>query len=275
MSVSCPILQSIYNPVARIIVIGDLHGDYQVLLKALRISGLIGNRSLKWTGGKAHLVQLGDIFDRYRGGNTYGDERSELKMCKLLFKLQLEAAKAGGCVHLIIGNHELMNLMGDYRYVSAEGHTDFGEYGGRRIALAPAGPFTKLMACKMTGAVKIGKLIFSHAGISYTMSKLGIRALNTELRRMLMTGQADSEFINTFWHREYSNPKANCQALNQSLRNLQADTMIVGHTVQDRINATCNNQVWRVDTGMSSAFGTGRRVSVLEILNGKIFNILR
>lgn len=284
MSVSCPILKSIYNPVHRIIVIGDIHGDYRALLSALRMSGLISKRSqsskslrssLNWIGGTTHLVQLGDIFDRHRNDNTtYQDEKSELKIYKLLFKLQDQALHAGGCVHLIIGNHELMNLMGNFRYVSVEGHQDFQEYQGRRTALGPGGAFTRVLACRVSAVVKIGDLIFSHAGITYEMSKKGLKSLNQDLRKMLLTGEYDQEFLNTFWHREFSGRQANCQLLDKSLYNLQGKVMIVGHTVQNKINSTCDGKIWRTDIGMSSAFGRNRKVSVLEIINGQTFNVL-
>ena len=45
--------------------------------------------------------------------------------------------------------------------------------------------------------------------------------------------------------------------------------MVVGHTVQDKINAVCNHKIWRIDTGMSRAFGSDhvKRINLLEILN--------
>ena len=164
----CQIIEkSIYPSVRRIIVIGDLHGDFNVICKALKIANLVkfisssnGKRTVKWTGGDTHLVQLGDILDRYRGTITFKDEKSEYKIFKLLLQLKKQAIKQNGNVHLIVGNHELINIMGDYRYVSAEGHLDFSEYGNRTNALKPGGMFSTIMACNMKGVVKIGKYIY-------------------------------------------------------------------------------------------------------------------
>lgn len=93
--------------VPRIVAIGDVHGDYDQFVKLLQVSGLINKRN-KWIGGDAHLVQLGDIPDR--GPDTR-------KTMDLLIKLEKSAARKGGAVTVLIGNHEAMNMIGDLRYV--------------------------------------------------------------------------------------------------------------------------------------------------------------
>ncbi len=90
----------------RVVVIGDLHGDYDRLVELLRAAGLV-DRKLKWAGGRSHLVQTGDVVDRAP------DSR---KILDLLMALQKQAPRNGGRVHALIGNHEAMNLYGDLRY---------------------------------------------------------------------------------------------------------------------------------------------------------------
>ena len=92
----------------RIIAVGDLHGDYGAWLDIARNAGLIDARN-HWTGGKTTLVQLGDIVDR---------EPNSLQIIRSLQQLQKEAAHAGGRVVVLLGNHEAMNLLGDYRYTT-------------------------------------------------------------------------------------------------------------------------------------------------------------
>uniref|UniRef100_A0A2P2QQQ8 Calcineurin-like phosphoesterase domain-containing protein n=1 Tax=Rhizophora mucronata TaxID=61149 RepID=A0A2P2QQQ8_RHIMU len=99
----------------RLIAIGDLHGDLQKSKQALRLAGVI-DASDKWTGGTATVVQIGDVLDR--GGE-------ELKILYLLEKLKREAAKAGGNVITMNGNHEIMNVQGDFRYVTQLGLREF------------------------------------------------------------------------------------------------------------------------------------------------------
>ena len=95
--------------------IGDIHGDYKSFVKLLGRLGLI-DQELKWTGGKKELVQTGDIFDRGPGSRA---------AVELLMKLEGEAKKAGGEATTLVGNHEVMNLVGDLRYVDPREYTSF------------------------------------------------------------------------------------------------------------------------------------------------------
>ena len=98
-----------WTDVERIVAIGDIHGDYAQYLATLRAAGLVNEKG-KWTGGETHLVQTGDIPDR--GPDT-------VKIIEHLRDLAAEASRSGGRVHALIGNHEVMNVYGDLRYVSA------------------------------------------------------------------------------------------------------------------------------------------------------------
>lgn len=104
--------ESEWHGVERIVAIGDVHGDYDAFRNLLLETKLINKRN-RWVAGKTHFVQVGDVPDRGP------DSR---KVMDLLMKLETQAAKAGGRVHALIGNHEAMNMIGDLRYV------DTGEY---------------------------------------------------------------------------------------------------------------------------------------------------
>jgi hypothetical protein len=104
--------QAQWDNVSRVVAIGDLEGDYEKFTDMLRTAGLIDAQS-NWTGGQAHLVQLGDIPDRGPNSRMIMD---------LLMRLEPQARRAGGYVHALIGNHEAMNVEGDLRY------THPGEY---------------------------------------------------------------------------------------------------------------------------------------------------
>ena len=97
----------------RIVAVGDIHGAFDQFVAILRSAGLIDNRN-RWSGKKAVLVQTGDILDRGP------DSR---KAMDLLQKLENEAQRAGGRVVALLGNHEFMRLVSDWRYVS-QGETD-------------------------------------------------------------------------------------------------------------------------------------------------------
>ena len=93
--------------IERIVAVGDLHGDFEGYADVLEAAG-IRDRDGNWIGGAAHLVQTGDITDRGPDSRKIIDD---------LRKLAKKAKKAGGRVHTLIGNHEMMNMLGDLRYV--------------------------------------------------------------------------------------------------------------------------------------------------------------
>ena len=93
-------IQCVWTDIDRIVVVGDLHGAYDNFVKILKQTGLVDDQ-LQWIGGKTHLVQMGDILDR-------GDRARDI--FDLLIRLEESAKSAGGFVHVLIGNHEEMNL---------------------------------------------------------------------------------------------------------------------------------------------------------------------
>jgi hypothetical protein len=93
---------------ARVVAFGDVHGAYDEFTTLLREVGVIDTGG-NWIGGKTHLVSLGDLVDRGPGSR---------EVLELLKKLESQAAAAGGAVHVVLGNHEVMVLTGDLRYVS-------------------------------------------------------------------------------------------------------------------------------------------------------------
>lgn len=104
-----------WQGVERVVALGDVHGEYEQFIRVLRDAKLINQRN-NWIGGKAHFVQTGDVPDR--GPKT----RDAMD---LLMKLEKQAKKAGGMVHVLIGNHEAMNASGDLRYVTKKDYTAF------------------------------------------------------------------------------------------------------------------------------------------------------
>jgi hypothetical protein len=94
--------------VARVVAIGDVHGAFDQFVAVLKMAGLVDAR-LQWSGGATRLVQVGDMVDRGP------DSRKALD---LLMQLEDEAPRAGGRVHALLGNHEVMNMLGDMRYVN-------------------------------------------------------------------------------------------------------------------------------------------------------------
>jgi hypothetical protein len=107
---------------ARVVVVPDVHGAYVELLSLLQRVQLI-DKNLKWTGGSTTLVQLGDAIDRGARSRACLD---------LLMSLERQAPKAGGKVIPLLGNHEVMNVMGDLRYVTPEIYRTFATAGSEK-----------------------------------------------------------------------------------------------------------------------------------------------
>lgn len=110
-------------PGRRIIAVGDLHGDLAQTRSALEMAGVLSSYGPdSWIGGETVVVQLGDILDR-------GED--EIAILSLLRSLDIQAKSSGGAVFQVNGNHETMNVEGDFRYVDPgafEECIDFIEY---------------------------------------------------------------------------------------------------------------------------------------------------
>jgi hypothetical protein len=120
---------------SRLVAIGDLHGDLPKSLSALRLAGLVPpptssaaaggadepSASTSWAAGPTLAVQLGDILDR--GGD-------ELRLLYLLRRLALSAESRGGALLPILGNHEVMNVSGDFRFATQQGFQEFSAWAG-------------------------------------------------------------------------------------------------------------------------------------------------
>jgi hypothetical protein len=100
-----------------LVAIGDVHGDFDAFVTILQRAGLIDPQK-HWTGGKATFVQVGDLLDRGPKPRQVMD---------LMMSLEKEAAQAGGQVVGLLGNHEMMNIMGDLRYVTPENYFSYAD----------------------------------------------------------------------------------------------------------------------------------------------------
>ncbi|HEX2670949.1 MAG TPA: metallophosphoesterase [Polyangiaceae bacterium] len=265
--------------VERIVAIGDLHGDMNALRAALRLGGAIDDGA-KWIGKDLVVVQTGDQLDR-------GDD--EPQIIELLTRLESEARAAGGAVHVLNGNHEVMNVQADFRYVTPDGFHDFSgghpdalherlsasvspEQRGRAAAFLPGGEVARRLASQPV-VLQIGGNLFVHGGVLEQHVRYGIGHLNQQTSAWMAGPPSEppppslTSQRAPIWVRDYSDgtPAADrCAELSRVLTALSAERMVVGHTVQQQgINSACEGKVWRIDVGLSRYYGG--KPSVLEI----------
>jgi hypothetical protein len=230
----------------RLVAIGDLHGDLAAARAALKLAGAIGDDD-HWIGGDLAIVQTGDVLDRGDGEQAIVD---------LFERLEREAADAGGSFTWLLGNHELMNAVGDFRYVTEAGWQAFG--GARATALAPGGSYAKILAGQDI-AVKIGDTVFSHAGFLPTdtadpaKTNLAVRCW---LDGDIPEPGVETDNTSAVWTRAWGTAEVDCDLLRQTLAALGATRMVVAHTPQpEGITSACDGALWRIDTGMTAYYG--------------------
>jgi len=261
---------------SRVVAIGDWHGDLEAARRSLRVAGAIDKHD-RWIGGELVVVQTGDQLDR-------GDD--ERAILHLLTRLEEEAAAGGGAVHALLGNHEHMNVDGDFRYVTPGGWTDFAdiavaeddtallslpeEQRPRAAAFKPGGPYAQAMAHRNV-AVIVGRTLFVHGGLlPRHLEQTTLEQLNHDTQRWLRGDGPEPAVFQAkhspVWARHYSDEPDDddCALLAAVLATLDCDRMVVGHTIQDDgIAPHCHEHVWCIDTGASAHYGGS--VQVLEI----------
>ncbi len=262
-----------------IMVLSDPHGDFESLYAVLKAQQVVGD-SYEWTYGKNHLVIIGDVFDR--GVDV-------LPIFWLIYKLEAEAARAGGKVHFLFGNHEEMILRGNLKYAE-------GKY--QAFADAVGIPQPQLWSTAMelgrwlqsrNSMEKIGDKLFVHAGLSKELldARWSIPMVNDTVRAYIAKPKAERElsaaakFIfgsnGPLWYRgmvhqdEKYNPLAASDA-QQLLNFYQAKQLFVGHTIFPEVSSFYNKTVYAVNVKnkVNRAQGLSRG---LLIKKGKVFLI--
>ncbi len=226
-----------------LLVLADTHGEYSILVALLRAQGIV-DAKLGWTFGHGHLVIAGDMLDR-------GPHHTQILW--LLYKLEGEAAKAGGRVHVVLGNHESMVVRGDLRYLHPR-------YPKAAVSLGTKSYAELLGADTLLGGwlrsrpsiLKLDDMLFLHGGISpaLTQSGLDLDAIAAGNRRALEMDKAATDADPTLallvgregplWYRGYfpldDTPATATDAeIEASLTRFGAKHIFVGHTIVDRV----------------------------------------
>jgi len=268
----------IYSDVSKIFVLSDIHGEYEYFVNIL-ITAKIIDDNLHWIWDDGYLVIDGDVFDR-------GELVTECLW--LIYNLEHEAMAAGGRVHLTLGNHEIMPLRNDLRYIN-EKYLD-GICRKTRIQYPDLfGSDTELgrwLRSKHT-ALKINDILFVHGGLypnlidsGYTITRInqtardGIDISSLDLRYnpevKLMYGSFGPYWYRGF-HYEMENryPQITEPEVDKLLSYFDVATIVVGHTGVDQIIGLYNNKILAVDIPFDELLG----LQGLLIENGKYYRV--
>ncbi len=253
-----------FEGVSRILAVSDIHGEYEHLVDILTAGGVIDDNG-HWSWGDGHLVVNGDVFDR-------GDRVTECLW--LIYRLQQEARLSGGRVHFILGNHELMVLRGDNRYVNDKYLK--GIVRKSRISHQDLyGPDMELgrWLRSLSTTVRLNKIIFVHAGLSPAVMQhhLSLKDINAVIRDGLDLRSSRVAFSDTvkflfgsqgpLWYRGYHYEMENRYAmatasqLDSILEYYGADAIVVGHTEVDSVLGLFDNRIIAIDVPVDELGG--------------------
>lgn len=254
---------------AAIAALSDIHGQHDLFVQLLQNNGII-NSEQNWAFGDGHFVITGDIFDR-------GEK--VLDALWLVFKLEAQAAAAGGKVHYLLGNHEYMVLHGDLRYLH-ENHTKTAqllETSYEKLFSSEA-VLGRWLRSKST-VVKINSTVFLHGGLSMQFLDQGysLDSANAMFRESVDLSKSEKradpvlkEFYGSsgpIWYRGYFSKTMKESHVDSILACLNAEAIVVGHTSQKKIETLFNGKIYAIDSSIKrGAYG-----EILFIEKNKVF----
>jgi Calcineurin-like phosphoesterase len=241
--------QEVYAQPEKMLVISDIEGNF-LTFKMLLLGAGVLDKDFNWTFGKGHLVLLGDFMDRGLDVNA---------VLWLAYKMDQEAKLKGGKVHFILGNHEVMNLTGDTRYVRNK------YFENARIIKENYKNWYKMDTeigrwLRSKNAVeRIGDRIFCHAGISPQMAYSGLTLTDVnEKTRYEISGTgtvasersasvAVSESYGPYWYRGLVRNEVKEHEMKAIMGWCQASQIVIGHTLVNEITYMYGGRVIAMD----------------------------
>jgi hypothetical protein len=294
---SFALCQDEFDGAERIVAVGDVHGGFEDLVAILRMARIVDGRN-RWIGGKAYLVQTGDLLDRGP------DSR---KVLDLLMDLESQAQKAGGMVQVLLGNHEAMNIYGDLRYVSRgeydsyrspeserlrdqvyEATADPGQKTDRKYRRKweddhPLGWVEHRQAFDQTGrygkwlrqknvVIRVNNALFSHGGISPKYASLSLREMNEQCRAELrdfakIKGGMVIDPQGPLWYRGLAEAPESELAphVEALLAAYKVKYIVIAHTpTPGVILPRFGGKVIQIDVGLSRVYGEARACLLFE-----------
>lgn len=243
-----------YLGVSKIAMLSDIHGQHDLFVQLLQAHEIIDDQR-NWNYGNGHFVIVGDVFDR-------GDKVTESLW--LLYKLEQQAIEAGGRVHLLLGNHEIMVLKGDLRYISEK---------YQKVSIKMNLPYDELYNTNTAIgqwlrtkpiAVSINDIAFAHAGFSpeFAEGNYDIVSVNRIFQQNIIDNAKDSimndatlKFMvksdGPIWYRGYfKDDDFTKQEAQKILDYMGMKHIVVGHTSMDQVMLHYDGLIYSVDSSI-------------------------
>ncbi len=260
--------QLVYQGDFNVAAVSDIHGQFKLFYKLLqnnKIIDLDGN----WNFSTGHLIVTGDVFDR-------GVEVTEALW--FLYNLENQAAKAGGKLHYLLGNHEVMVLNDDLRYVNDK------YFEAAQILEIP---YAELFARgsvlgdwlrSRSVLIKVNGMLFAHGGFHPYLvdQKMSLNTINDIFKQNLIKNELNSsrkewgDYLHSddgpIWYRGYfKNQQASSAEIDNLLKHFEITHLVVGHTTQDQIETRYEGKVIAIDARMKA----GKQGEILLWRNGE------
>ena len=275
--------------VARVVAIGDIHADMLAFLGVFRLAKLI-DIDANWTGGSTVVVQTGDILDRGGRGvsvNTTQSPQEEIYLLQYIHYLDKAARAKGGRVISLTGNHEAEQFI--KKTQSADTYeTELlskgwgGSVATKREMFKPGTNLAMYFGRFKPILLRVNSFLFCHGGVRADMfaesKKNSLKWVHSDWVAFLSGKQpTDPQFWQIVWDRSLSLPDSKDSVASRLCRRqvgkvfklLGIDPakggIVVGHTVQKEITNFCQDKVFRIDVGLSEAFGENRPLSCLAL----------
>jgi calcineurin-like phosphoesterase family protein len=222
-----------YKKVGKMLILSDIEGNFEAFRKLLQANHVIDD-DFNWTFEKNHLVLIGDFVDR-------GTMVTEVLW--LIYSLEEKAKAAGGYVHYILGNHEIMNMSNDLRYVQPRYLRNAALMNTSYMKLfGPDAEIGRWLATKNV-TERVGDILFMHGGISQYINMMNIPL--KELNDLVRPFYTDTTYeykdnrlnilysdIGPFWYRGYyTAPKATMAQIDSTLSIYDVRYLTTGHTI--------------------------------------------
>lgn len=261
----------------RILIIGDVHGDVERVIKCLKVSGVLNNE-MQWVAQPQDtiVVQMGDQLDSKNRNPDLPlwENTPDTSLLTIMDSLDDLARNHGGRVISLLGNHELMNFLGDFSYVSDQSMTACGGPSARAHSLIRGSELAKSLERRYV-VVRIGRYLFCHAGLlPCHLNVVGenidafnqafsafMRGTVTE-RQLSLVHETVCSMTGMLWTRKYMELASNVNqddlktTLSIVLQTTNCTTMFIGHNTVPKVTVIAGGALVFTDACFSRAYGS-------------------